>query len=94
MSNSNKQGRGAPIVPLPTPFLEVNVARKGDAQRLNDIRDVIINNPGRRPGWLARRLGCDNKTMMRALVQLEARGDLLIEDEGGRLSWFGRKRSA
>ncbi len=30
--------------------------------------------------------------MMRALTQLEDRGDLLIEDERGRLSWFGRKR--
>ena len=69
------------------------MARKGDAQRLDDIRDTIIDNPGRRPGWLARRLGFDNKTMMRALTQLEDRGDLLVEDERGRLSWFGRKRN-
>lgn len=69
------------------------MARKGDAQRLDDIRDTIINNPGRRPGWLARMLGFDNKTMMRALAQLEDRGDLLVEDDRGRLSWFGRKRN-
>lgn len=69
------------------------MARKGDEQRLNDIRDIIIDNPGKRPGWLARRLGFDNKTVMRALTQLEDRGDLLIEDERGRLSWFGRKRN-
>ena len=72
--------------------LEDDMARKGDEQRLNEIRDIIIDNPGKRPGWLARRLGFDNKTMMRALTQLEDRGDLLIEDERGRLSWFGRKR--
>lgn len=69
------------------------MARKGDAQRLDAIRDTIIRNPGRRPGWVARRLGFDNKTLMRALAQLEARGDLLVEDEAGRLSWFDRKRS-
>ncbi len=69
------------------------MARKGDEQPLNDIRDIIIDNPGKRPGWLARRLGFDNKTVMRALTQLEDRGDLLIEDERGRLSWFGRKRN-
>lgn len=68
------------------------MARKGDAQRLDTIRDTIIRNPGRRPGWVARLLGVDNKTVMRALTQLEARGDLLVEDEAGRLSWFGQKR--
>ena len=72
--------------------LEDDMARKGDEQRLNEIRDIIIDNPGKRPGWLARRLGSDNKTSMRALTRLEDRGDLLIEDERGRLSWFGRKR--
>ena len=68
------------------------MARKGDAERLDQIRDAIIHNPGRRPGWVARRLGFDNKTVMRALTQLEDRGELLIEDERGRLSWFGRRR--
>jgi len=69
------------------------MARRGDTERLNQIRDTIIDNPGRRPGWVARRLGFDNKTVMRALTQLEDRGELLIEDERGRLSWFGRRRS-
>ncbi len=67
------------------------MARKGDQQRLNMIRDAIIRNPGKRPAQLARALGVDNKTVMRALAQLEDRGDLLAEDERGRLSWFGRK---
>ncbi|HNS39115.1 MAG: hypothetical protein LC131_15765 [Anaerolineae bacterium] len=67
------------------------MARKGNIQRLDLIRDAIIKNPGRRPGWVARHLGVDNKTVMRALVQLEDRGDLLVEDDGGRLSWAGRR---
>jgi predicted transcriptional regulator len=69
------------------------MARRGDVERLDQIRDAIIDNPGRRPGWVARRLGFDNKTVMRALTQLEDRGELLTEDERGRLSWFGRRRS-
>lgn len=94
MRDTNKQGRGRAYCATPNAIQEVKVARKGDAQRLDDIRDAIIKNPGRRPGWLARRMGFDNKTMMRALAQLEARGDLLTEDEKGRLSWFGRTRSS
>ena len=69
------------------------MARKGDQERLDEIGEAIRQNPGRRAGWIARRLGYDNKTVMRALPQLEERGDLLQEDDGGRLSWFGRRRS-
>lgn len=67
------------------------MARRGDTERLDKIRDAIIDNPGQRPGWVARQLGFDNKTIMRALTQLEDRGEMLIEDERGRLSWFGRR---
>jgi len=38
------------------------------------------------------RLGYDNKTMMRALYQLEDSGELLAEDERGRLSWLKRRQ--
>ena len=68
------------------------MARRGDTERLDKIRDAIIDNPGQRPGWVARRLGFDNKTIMRALTQLEDRGEMLIEDERGRLSGVGRRR--
>lgn len=68
------------------------MARKADVQRLDTVLDTIIDYPGRKPGWIARRLGLDNKTMMRALTQLEARGDLLAEDERGRVSLFGSKK--
>ncbi len=69
------------------------MSRKSDEERLNSIVETIRQNPAQRPGWLARRLGVDNKTMMRALAQLEGRGDMLIEDDRGCVSWFGRRRS-
>ncbi len=68
------------------------MSRKSDEERLNSIVETIQQNPKRRPSWLARRVGVDNKTMMRALTQLEDRGDMLIEDDRGCLSWFGRRR--
>lgn len=67
------------------------MARRRDDERLETIVDEIKRNPNRKPGWLARRLGFDNKTMMRALHQLEDRGDLLAEDDRGRLSWLRRR---
>ena len=68
------------------------MARNVDITRLDAIVETIQQNPAKRPGWLARRLGVDNKTMMRALAQLEDRGDMLIEDDRGGVSWFGRRR--
>lgn len=67
------------------------MGRKGDKKRLDDICDEIKRAPGEKPGSLARRLGVDNKTMMRALTQLESRGDLLAEDDEGRLLWVGQR---
>lgn len=68
------------------------MARKGDTMRLDRIRDAIIEHPEQRAGAYARLLGYDNKTVIRALPQLEARGDLLNEDDSGRLRWFGRRQ--
>lgn len=67
------------------------MARQSNEVRLDEIRDAIRQNPGRRAGHIARLLGLDNKTVQRALTQLEDRGDLLLEDDRGRLSWFGRR---
>ncbi len=67
------------------------MARKSDEQRLDAIEQAIRNNPGQKPGRLARLLGFDNKTVMRALPQLEDRGVLLVEDESGGLSFMGRR---
>lgn len=68
------------------------MSRPTDSDRLDAIRDTIQENPNRRPSWIARKLKLDNKTITRALPQLEARGDMLAEDKG-RLSWFGKRRS-
>lgn len=69
------------------------MGRRQDTQRLEIIAQAIEQNPGRRPGWFARLLGLDNKSIMRALPQLEDNGYLLAEDEQGRVSFFGRRRS-
>ncbi|MBP6788911.1 MAG: hypothetical protein KA170_15075 [Candidatus Promineofilum sp.] len=67
------------------------MARKPDNERLDVIVQTIRDNPNRKPGWIARRLGVDNKLVMRALTQLEDQGVLLAEDDRGRVSIFGRR---
>ncbi len=67
------------------------MARRSNQQHLDELRDAIIEYPEQRAGWLARLLGRDNKTVLRDLPQLEARGDLLMEDDDGRLQWYGRR---
>ena len=68
------------------------MARSGNQERLDEIVNLIQNNPEKKSGWIARLLGSDNKTLTRALPQLEERGDLIFEDEKGRLTWFGRRK--
>lgn len=68
------------------------MARKPDDLRLETIAQTIRDNPNRKPGWIARLLGLDNKTVMRALTQLEDRGMLLVEDDRGRVSAFNSRR--
>ncbi|MBX3060105.1 MAG: hypothetical protein KF770_26920 [Anaerolineae bacterium] len=67
------------------------MARRSNQHHLDELRDAIIEYPEQRAGWLARLLGRDNKTVLRDLPQLEARGDLLMEDDDGRLQWYGRR---
>ncbi len=67
------------------------MARKTNEHNLDQLRDAIIENPEQRAGWFARLLGRDNKSVMRELPQLENRGDMLSEDENGRISWYGRR---
>lgn len=68
------------------------MARKTNDHKLNELRDAIVENPEHRAGWFARLLRTDNKEVQRSLVQLEEQGQLLAEDDNGRLSWFGRRR--
>lgn len=69
------------------------MGRNRNDRRLDEICALIQQYPDQKAGWIARQLGYDNKTVIRALSQLEDRGDLLQEDGGGGLRWFGRRRS-
>ncbi len=68
------------------------MARKANQHNLDQLRDAIIENPTERAGWFARTLGRNNKSVMRDLPKLEERGDMLMEDDNGRIRWFGRRR--
>lgn len=68
------------------------MARKINHEQLDQLKNAIQADPGHRSGYYARRLGRDNKAITRALPQLEERGDLLAEDDNGRLTWFSRRR--
>ena len=68
------------------------MGRSRDEQRLDVIREMVQQHPDQKPAWIAQQLGYDNKTLQRALSQLEARGDLMLEDDRGRLRWFGRRK--
>ncbi|KAA3660302.1 MAG: hypothetical protein DWQ04_19780 [Chloroflexi bacterium] len=68
------------------------MARKTDHQQLDNLREVIMENPDQKAGWFAQKLGRDNKSVIRSLPQLENRGDLLMEDDNGRIRWFGRRK--
>ncbi len=68
------------------------MGRKGSDNRLDEITAYIQDHGDQKAGTIASALGMDNKSMMRALSQLEDRGDMLSEDDAGRLSWFGWRR--
>ncbi len=68
------------------------MARKPNDDRLQTIAQTIRDNPNRKPGWIARVLGLDNTSMMRALAQLEDQGVLLAEDDRGRVSVIDQRR--
>lgn len=68
------------------------MGRKSDDNRLNEITAYIQEHGDEKAGTIASALGIDNKTMMRALTQLEDRGDMFSEDDSGRISWFGWRR--
>ncbi len=67
------------------------MGRSQNDQRLNEILVAIQSQPGKL-GSIGTRLGLDNKTLQRALIQLEDRGDLLAEDDKGTVSWFGKRK--
>ena len=64
--------------------------REPQPERLHQIYHSIQNNPGARPGAIARLLGLHRSQVTRSLPALEERGFLLAEDERGRLWPFKR----
>lgn len=68
------------------------MGRKRDDLRLDEIVVTIQGNPAHKAGSIGTMLGLDDKTVQRALIQLEDRGDLLAEDDHGHLSWFGKRK--
>lgn len=68
------------------------MGRKQDTQRLDEILAAIQANPDTKPGSIGTLLGLDDKTIQRALVQLNDRGDLLSEDDHGHLRWFDKRK--
>ncbi len=68
------------------------MGRTANQNRLHEIYYKIEENPGKRPGFIARLLGLNRSEVTRALPELEKRGFLLSEDEKGGLWAFWRRK--
>ena len=68
------------------------MGRKRDDQRLDEILAAIQANPDTKAGSIGTMLGLDDKTVQRALVQLEERGDLLQQDDNDNVRWFSKRQ--
>ena len=69
------------------------MARKTGKQRVEMIAQAVQSNPGKRVGFIARKLGLYRSSVTRALPALEEAGILLAEDDHGRLFYVGRRES-
>jgi Mn-dependent DtxR family transcriptional regulator len=67
------------------------MARPAKSDRLEEIYRTIEEEPGKKPGFIARLLGLNRSEVTRALPTLEEKGLLVSEDEKGGL-WPFRKR--
>lgn len=68
------------------------MARKPKKTRLENIYSSIEENPGNKPGFLARKLNIPRSSVTRSLPNMEDDGYLLSEDEQGGLWPFRRKK--
>jgi len=69
------------------------MARKTGKQRVEMIAQAVQGSPGKRAGYIARKLGLHRSAVTRALPALEETGILLAEDGQGRLFYVGRRES-
>jgi len=67
------------------------MARKYQTDKLDKIYRTVEENPGKRPGAIARLLGISRSQVTRALPAMEECGYYLSEDDGGRLWPFHRR---
>ncbi|PWH13940.1 MAG: hypothetical protein DDG60_09525 [Anaerolineae bacterium] len=67
------------------------MARKSQEERLERIYETVEQNPGKKPGFLARLLGLERSEVTRALPALEERGLFVSEDEKGGLWPFSKR---
>jgi len=67
------------------------MARHPNPTRLEGIYRKIEEQPGKRPGFIARLLGVNRSEVTRALPALEEKGLYLIEDDQGGL-WPFKER--
>lgn len=68
------------------------MACKPQDDRLESIYNQVQENPGEKPGFIARLLGLNRSEVTRALPALEEKGMYLSEDEKGGLWPFSRKK--
>lgn len=68
------------------------MARKPQDERLESIYNQVQENPGEKPGFIARLLGLERSEVTRSLPALNDRGLLLYEDDKGGLWPFGKKK--
>ena len=69
------------------------MARKANPFRLQQVAQIIYEQPGHKSGEYARMMRTHRQTFNRLLVQLEDRGILFSEDDKGRLWPFGKSRA-
>jgi Mn-dependent DtxR family transcriptional regulator len=68
------------------------MARKPQDERLESIYNKVKENPGERPGFIARLLGLNRSEVTRMLPALDDRGLYVSEDDKGGLWPFSRKK--
>lgn len=69
-----------------------SVARKHTQNQLERIYKTVEENPGHRPGFIARVLGVSRSQVTRSLPAMQESGHLLSEDEKGGLWAFRRRK--
>ena len=68
------------------------MARKPQDERIESIYNKVEENPGEKPGFIARLLGLNRSEVTRMLPALEDKGMYVSEDEKGGLWPFRREK--